>query len=148
MNYHDYVTTETKRLHMSQHTQQKIFRNSTASINPKWHVLFINQNHRPPSAGRPLYTGKTKFFRTSKGFFLWRHEYYKNATYNNKIINTQKLQKNEVKWYHTYILHIGLNRMEATIHEYTYYPGIRTAVQKGVTRSDLSQRKKWSAKMK
>ena len=47
-----------------------------------------------------------------------------------------------VKWYHMHLLHPGLDQTEAIIRQYLYWPGIRAAVQKEVTRCDVCQRLK------
>ena len=51
-----------------------------------------------------------------------------------------------MKWYHTYLLHPGLDRTEAMIRQYLYWPGIREAVQKKVTKCDICQPTKRSTK--
>ena len=45
-----------------------------------------------------------------------------------------------------YLLHPGLDRMEALICQINYFPGIRAATQKEVTRCDVCQRTKRSEK--
>ena len=49
-----------------------------------------------------------------------------------------------MKWYHTYLLHPELDRTEAIIRQHLYWPGIRGAVHKEVTRCDVCQRAKRS----
>ena len=49
-----------------------------------------------------------------------------------------------MKWYHTYLLHPGLDRTKAMIFQHLYCPGIREAVQKEVTGCDTCQRTKRS----
>ena len=51
-----------------------------------------------------------------------------------------------MKWYHTYLLHPGLDITEAIIRQYFYLPGIREAVHKEVTKCDTCQCTKRSAK--
>ena len=51
-----------------------------------------------------------------------------------------------MKWYHTYLLHPGLDRTEAMICQYLYWSGIREAVQKKVTKCDVCQGTKRSTK--
>ena len=77
---------------------------------------------------------------------MWRPEYYKLVTYKNKIVIPQKLHKYTVKWYHRYLLHPVLDRMETMILQHLYWPGIRAAVQREVTRCDFCRRTKRSAK--
>ena len=48
-----------------------------------------------------------------------------------------------MKWYHIYILHPGLDPMEATIHQHSYWIDIREAVYREVTHCDACQRTKW-----
>ena len=38
-----------------------------------------------------------------------------------------------MKWYHTYLLHPGLDKTEAMINQYLYWPDIREAVQNEIT---------------
>ena len=66
------------------------------------------------------------------------------VTYNDKIVIPQKLQKYVLKWYHTYLLHPGLDRTEAMICQHFYQLGIREAVQKEVTNCEVCQRTKQS----
>ena len=66
-------------------------------------------NNKPLSAVKPLPRGENKCANYQKGSLrrLW---YTKElGTYKNKISVPQKLQKYVVKWYHTYLLHPGLD---------------------------------------
>ena len=81
-----------------------------------------------------------------KGYFCGVRKTIKLVTYKDKIVIPQKLQKYVVKWYHTYLLHPGLDRMEAIILQNLYWPGIRESVQKEFTRCDVCQRTKKSTK--
>ena len=47
-------------------------------------------------------------------------------------------------WYHTYILHPGMDRTEAMIHQHLYWPNIRNSVQTEVSNCDTFQRTKRS----
>ena len=47
-------------------------------------------------------------------------------------------------WYHTYLLHPGMDRTEAMIHQYLYQTNIRYSVCKEVTNCDTCQRAKQS----
>ena len=60
-----------------------------------------------------------------KGYFRGGRNTIKLVTYKNKIVIPQKLQKYVVKWYHTYLLHPGLDRTEAMICQNLHWPGIR-----------------------
>ena len=67
-------------------------------------------------------------------------------TCKNKIVIPSILQSYVLHWYHTYLLHPGMDRMEAMICQHLYWPDIRDAVQKEVTNCDTCQRKKLSYK--
>ena len=62
----------------------------------------------------------------------------------DKIDIIHKLQKYVVKWYHTYLLHTGLDLTEVIIRQHLYWPGIIEAVHKEVTGYDTCQHIKWS----
>ena len=49
-----------------------------------------------------------------------------------------------MKWYHTYLLHLGLDQTEEMICQHLYCSGIRAAIHKEVTRCDVCQRTKRS----
>ena len=63
-----------------------------------------------------------------------------------RIFITSKLQSYVLHWYHKYLLHPGMDRMEETIHQHLYWPYIRDVVQKEVTNCDTFQHKKRSNK--
>jgi hypothetical protein len=44
------------------------------------------------------------------------------VTYDNKIYITQSLKKRIVWWYHTYLQHTGITRMEATVRQNIAWP--------------------------
>ena len=56
------------------------------------------------------------------------------------------LQSYVLHWYHTYLLHPGMDRTEATILQHFYLTDIRDAVRKEVTNSDTFQHTKISNK--
>ena len=56
------------------------------------------------------------------------------------------LQSYVLHWYHTYLVHIGMDRTEANIFQHLYSTGIRYAVQKEVTNCDTCQLTKLSNK--
>ena len=58
----------------------------------------------------------------------------------------QKLQKYVVKWYHTYIIHPGIDRTETMSRQHFYWPVIIEASQKEVTRVEVCQRTKQTTK--
>ena len=66
----------------------------------------------------------------------------KVITCKNKIDILSKLQSDVLYWYHKYLLHPGMERTEAMIHQYLYWPNIRYAVHKEVTNCDTCQRTK------
>ena len=51
-----------------------------------------------------------------------------------------KLQSYVLHWYHTYLLHPGMDKTKTTIHQYLYWPNIRDAVWKEVTYYDNCKR--------
>ena len=56
------------------------------------------------------------------------------------------LQKYVLHWYHTYLLHSGMDISEAMFCQHFYWPGIRYSVWKEVPNCDTCQRKKRSNK--
>ena len=54
----------------------------------------------------------------------------KLITCKDKIVITSILQGYVVNWYHTYLLHPGMDRTEDMIHQHLYWPDIRYAVRK------------------
>ena len=58
----------------------------------------------------------------------------------------EKIQKDVVKWYHTYLLHCGLYLTEVLIFQHLYGPGIIEEVQKEVRNRDTCQHVKRSTK--
>ena len=64
----------------------------------------------------------------------------------DKIVIPSKLQSYVVHWYHTYLLHPGMDRTEAMICQHLYFPEIRYAIQKEVNNCDTCQRTKGSNK--
>ena len=62
----------------------------------------------------------------------------------DKIFIQLIIQSYELHWYHTYLLHPGMDRTEAMIHLHLYCPGIRIAVWKEVNNCDTCQHKKRS----
>ena len=56
---------------------------------------------------------------------------------NNVILS--KLQSYVLHWYHTYLLHPGMDRTEEMIRQHVYWPGIRHAVRKEVNNCDTCQ---------
>ena len=85
----------------------------------------------------PFLTEKRKCAKYKKGSFRGYRNTIELVTYEGKIVIPHKLQKYVMKWYHTYLLHPGLDKMEAVIHKHLYWPGIRKAFQKEVTNCDV-----------
>ena len=67
-------------------------------------------------------------------------------TCDDKTIIPSKLQSCVLYWYHTYLLHAGMERMEAMIRQNLYWPDIIDAVRKEVNNYDTCQRTKLSNK--
>ena len=67
---------------------------------------------------------KLKCAKYKKSSFCGSRNTIELVTYNGKIVIPQKIQKYIVKYYHTYILHPGLDRMWAVIFQHLYWPGI------------------------
>ena len=67
-------------------------------------------------------------------------------TCKDKIVILSKLQSYVLHWYYTYLLHPGMNRTDATIHQHLYWPVIRKSAQKEVNSCDTCQHTKLSNK--
>ena len=80
-----------------------------------------------------------------RGYFSgWVNINLKLITCEDKIFIPSIVQIYILNWYHTYILHIGMDITEAMIFQYFYWPGIRKAIQKEVTNCDTCQHTKRS----
>jgi hypothetical protein len=53
-------------------------------------------------------------------------------TYDNKIYIPRSLRKRIVWWYHTYLQHPGITRMEATLRQNLTWPNLRKDVEAAV----------------
>ena len=62
----------------------------------------------------------------------------------DNIVILSKIQSYALHWYHTYLLHPGMDRTEAMIFQHLYCLGIRYAICKEVIHCDTRQRKKRS----
>ena len=69
------------------------------------------------SEGRPNTNEKIKNSEYIKVSFRGGQNTIKLVTLNNKIVIPQLLQIYVLKWYHTYILHIGKDRTEEIIFQ-------------------------------
>ena len=65
--------------------------------------------------GERIRTGKLKCATYKKGYFHRGQNTTELVTYKDKIVTPQLLQKYLVKWYHTHLLHPGLDQTEAMI---------------------------------
>ena len=91
----------------------------------------------------PSITDKYKDGTHHKGYFCRGSNIdIKLITYKGKIVIPPKLQSYVVHWYHTHLLHPGMDRTEAMIHQHVYWPKIKDAVRKEVSNSETCQRKK------
>ena len=61
---------------------------------------------------------------------------------NGKICVPQSLQHHMIEWYHTMLLHPGINRTEQTIYQHFTWPTLRKDVTKFVSTCDRCQRYK------
>ena len=94
----------------------------------------------------PVLTEKLKVIEYQKSYFCRGQNTKEIVIYKDKIVILQKLQKYVVKWHHTYLLHPVLNKTEAMICQNVYWPGIKEAVQRGLTGCYKCQRTKWKKK--
>ena len=68
--------------------------------------------------------------------------YLNLITCKDKIFIVSIPQRYGLHWYHTYILHSGMDRTEAMIPPHLYWRAIREAVQKEVINYDTFQNTK------
>ena len=95
----------------------------------------------------PIITAKYKDDTYHKGSFRGgSNTDNKLKTCRDKIVITSMLQSYVVHWYHTYLLHPGMDRTEEIIRQNFYWPDIRDAVRKEVTNCDTCKRTKQSNK--
>ena len=82
-----------------------------------------------------------------KGSFCGGIIIYLNLiTCEDKVVILSKLQGYVLNWYHTYLLHPGMDRMEAIIFQHLYWPDIIDYVWKEISKSDTCQCTKRSNK--
>ena len=60
-------------------------------------------------------------------------------TCENKIVIQSIIQSYVLHWCHTYLLHQGMDRLDAIIFQHLYWTGIRYSAKKDVTNCDTSQ---------
>ena len=70
----------------------------------------------------------------------------KLITSEDKVVIPSKLQSYVLHWCHKYVLHPGMDRTEAMIHQHVHCPNIRNAVRTEVNNCDTCQRTKLSNK--
>ena len=86
---------------------------------------------------------KYKYDTDQKGSFRGGSNIDLNLiTCKDTIFIPSKLKSYVLHWYHTYLLHPGMERMEAMICQYFYWPDIIYAVRKEVSNCDTCQRTK------
>ena len=102
--------------------------------------LKLIQNHQ---WSEPSITAKYKDGKYHKGYFRGlSNTDLKLITCKDKIGIPSILQSYVVHWYHTYLLHPGMDRTEAVICQHLYWPDIRNFVQTEVSTCDTCQRTK------
>ena len=93
----------------------------------------------------PILMAKYKEGTYQKNSFCGRSNIELNLiTCEDNIFILSILQSYILHWYHTYLLHLVMDRTEAIIFQHFYWPGIRYAVRKEVTNCDTCQREKSS----
>ena len=114
-------------------------------------MLEINDIEELPEGNFPMNLKLIQKYQRSKPTI---RDKYKNGTYHkcyflggsnidlskDKIVVMSKLQSCVLHWYHTYLLHPGMYRTEAMIHQRLYWTYIRDAVWKEATNCDTCQR--------
>ena len=60
----------------------------------------------------------------------------------DKIFVSPIIQRYVLHWYHTYLLHPGIDITGAMIYQHMYWPGIREPIHKEVNNCDNYQRTK------
>ena len=74
---------------------------------------------------------KYKYGTYHKGYFRGGSNIDINLiTCKDKFVIPSKLQSYIVHWYHTYLLHPGMDRTEAMISQHLYWPDIISDVRK------------------
>ena len=102
-------------------------------------LKLINQHQRKDS----ILMDKYKEGMHHKGLFFGGSNIDLNLkTYKDKINISSIFQNYILHWYHMYILHPGLDRMEMITCKNEYWPGNRYAIRKEVTNCDTCQHTK------
>ena len=113
---------------------------------PKGTFTLSFKTYRHLSAQRSLTNKKLNCAEYTKCYFSGGWNTIEIVMYNGRILTSQKLQKYVVKWYHMYLLHTGLDRTEAMVHQNLYWPGMREAVQKEFKKCGTFQCTNWLTK--
>ena len=105
----------------------------------------INDIKELPGSNFPINLKLIKTYQWSEPIILAK---YKNGTYHkgsfcgdskiylklimckDNIVILSKLQSYVLHWYHTYILHTGMDITEAMIFQHLYWPDVRDVVSK------------------
>ena len=61
---------------------------------------------------------------------------------NDKIVIAKSQQQHIVEWYHTFLLHPGINRTEETIAQHLWWPNMRNHITNFVLTCESCQRNK------
>jgi len=62
--------------------------------------------------------------------------------HKDKIVIPSSLQNRVVEWYHTYLLHPGVNRTEETIRQHLWWPNMRDDIKRHIGTCDICQKYK------
>ena len=109
-----------------------------------WRYFPINQKLiQLYQQAEPILMDKCKYGTYHTGYF---HGVSNNnislITCKYNIVITSKLQSYVLHWYHIYLLHSEIDKMEAIIFHRLHWTRIRYAVRKDVTNCDTFQRTK------
>ena len=89
----------------------------------------------------PSTKAKYKYGTYQQDTFRWVSNIdLKIITYKNREIISSNLQSYLVHWYHTYLIHPGMDITEAMIRQHLQFPNIRDAIQKESSNFDTFQR--------
>ena len=116
-------------------------------------MLEINDIEELPEGNFPINLKLIQKYQRLEPIIRYK---YKDGTYHkcyflggsnidlskDKIAIPPKLQSWVLHWYHTYLLHPGMDRTDAMIQKRLYRPDIRDAVRKEATNCDTCKRTK------
>ena len=93
----------------------------------------------------PSLLAKYEMVTYKKGYFCGdSNTQLKLIIHKDNVVITLIIQRYVLYWYHTYLLHPGMDVTAATIFQYLYWNGIRNAAQKEGSDCDTCQRTKFS----